>query len=372
MPRDTDERPLKMLDNEIDWRRQIYGLHIPSVRHAKNVSSDSAKDAYRRFSRREPSIPIFSRDWWLDATAGPDFWDVALVRKGGEVIASMPYVCRQRYGLRLIGQPALTQMHGPWYRNSEGRPATKLAYEKELMQALIDQLPDFDHFAQNWHYTRTNWLPFSWNGFHQTTRYTYVLSGIGAIDKLWAGFRHNVRNECNKASRRYKLRVRDDLPLEAFLALNKLPFLRQGMALPYSEAHVRRLDAACAQRGCRKIFIAVDPAGRLHSGLYIVWDDHCAYSLMAGSSSFLRNSGANSLCYWEAIRHAARYVDQFDFAGSMLEPVERFLRGFGAVQIPYFNISKTPSRLLRLRQGLLSLISEKYGGGVPLFERTFY
>ena len=317
------------------------------------------KNVYREFSRSESSIPIFSRDWWLDATAGPECWDVAVVRKGGEVVASMPYVRRQRYGLRLIGQPALTQKHGPWYRASEARPAARLAYEKELMQALIDQLPDFDHFTQNWHYTRTNWLPFSWNGFHQTTRYTYVLNGIGAIDKLWAGFENSTRAECKKAVERYKLRVRDDLPLEAFLALNRLTYRRQGITVPYSDEYVRRIDAACAARGCRMLFIAEDPDGNHHSGNYIVWDEESAYGLMAGSDPAYRNTGANTLCHWEAIKYASNVTKRFDFTGSMIEPVERFLRGFGALQTPYFNISKTPSRLLRARQTLLSVMKDR-------------
>jgi hypothetical protein len=50
--------------------------------------------------------------------------------------------------------------------------------------------------------------------------------------------------------------------------------------------------------------------------------------------------------------------------GSMLEPIERFFRGFGAVQIPYFNITKTPSRMLRLRQGMHSVFNgEQQGKG---------
>jgi hypothetical protein len=36
--------------------------------------------------------------------------------------------------------------------------------------------------------------------------------------------------------------------------------------------------------------------------------------------------------------------------------LKRFFRGFGATQTPYFSISKTPSRLLRARQALQSVI----------------
>lgn len=44
---------------------------------------------------------------------------------------------------------------------------------------------------------------------------------------------------------------------------------------------------------------------------------------------------------WEAIKFASTVSKKFDLEGSMLEPVERFFRGFGTVQKPYFTISKT-------------------------------
>jgi lipid II:glycine glycyltransferase (peptidoglycan interpeptide bridge formation enzyme) len=237
-----------------------------------------------------------------------------------------------------------------------------LANEKELMQQLIDQLPSFDHFIQNWHYGYTNWLPFCWNGFQQTTRYTYVLKDLNETKTVWSRMEDNVRNHCKKASGRFKLQVRDDMPLDAFLKLQEQTFRRQGMTVPTSDEYIRKLDAACAERGCRKFFIAVDPEGQRHAGVYIVWDENSAYGLMAGADPALRSSGANCLCHWEAIKHASQVTQQFDFAGSMMEPVERFFRGFGATQVQYFNISKTPSRLLRIRQTFLSAVNGKYGG----------
>lgn len=109
---------------------------------------------------------------------------------------------------------------------------------------------------------------------------------------------------------------------------------------------MRRLDAACAARGARKIFIAVDKQGYRHAGVYLVWDGQVAYYLMAGSDPKLRTSGASSLCIWDAIRFASGVARTFDFEGSVLEPVERFFRGFGGRPQPYFFVQKTPSRIL--------------------------
>lgn len=326
---------------------------------ANSAPLASAKDAYRKLCEKETSIPIFSRDWWLDATVGPEAWDVAIVKKNAQIVAAMPYVSRRRYWLRVISQPALTPALGPWIRSGDGKPATKLSNEKELMQALIDQLPYFDYFSQTWDCSRTNWQPFFWNGFQQTTKYTYVLTKLGETEKLWSGFDHRAREEIKKASNRFKLRVRDDLPLDDLLALSRMTFQRQGMSPPYSDAFVRRLDAACAERACRKFFIAVDPAGQPHAGGYMVWDENSAYTLFSGANPSLRNSGATSLCRWESIKHAANVTQQFNFTGSMIEAVEQAVRNFGGTQVPYFHISKTPSRLLRMRQGLLSVIRGK-------------
>lgn len=276
-----------------------------------------------------------------------DNWEVALVEKGGEVIASMPYVTSKKYGFKLISQPALTQTQGPWLRRTNAKYAKRLSREKDLMEALIGQLPEYDHFAQNWDYLQTNWLPFYWKGFSQTTRYTYRIEHLDNSDEIWAGLQQNVRTDIKKAANRENLKIRDDLPISDFYALNMMVFQRQGKSIPYSDAFVERIDKAAAAQGCRKIFIAEDDQGRHHAAVYLVWDRNSAYYLMGGSNPELRNSGATSLCMWEAIKFASTVTDAFDFEGSMLEPVERFFRSFGAAQTPYHSVSHTPSKLLQ-------------------------
>jgi hypothetical protein len=86
----------------------------------------------------------------------------------------------------------------------------------------------------------------------------------------------------------------------------------------------------------------------VHCGIYIAYDDNCAYYLISGSDPDYRSSGALSYLLWEAISDASKRVDRFDFEGSMLENVEKFIRGFGAHQKPYHKISKSTSRAIDL------------------------
>ena len=304
-------------------------------------------DKYRTLCANEPSIPLFSQAWWLDATAGEGCWDVVLVEKGDTIVATMPYVVRKRYGLTVLGQPNLTQTLGPWLCETGAKYSNKLGQHKDWLQALVAQLPPFAHFTQNWNWQMGNWLPFYWAGFTQTTRYTYILHKLADEQALWQGLQENIRREIKKAINRFKLVVRDDLSADDFLVLNRMTFARQGMAVPYTDDFVNKLDQACAARQARYILIAEDEQGRCHAGVYIVWDQNSAYYLMGGGDPELRNSGATSLCMWEAIKFARQVTKRFDFEGSMIEPVERFFRAFGAQQTPYFTVSKTPSHILK-------------------------
>lgn len=310
--------------------------------------------AYRKLCSLESSLPIFCHDWWLDAVA-PGRWDVALVEKGGRVVAAMPYAMSRRMGFCIIGQPPLTQVNGPWLAPIGGRVQNRLEIEKDLFNALIDQLPHFDHFSQNWHFEVANWLPFFWRGFRQTTRYTYRLPALNDLDAIWGGFSSNIRGDVRKARDRFSLVLRASPTIEEFLDINAMTFARQGKKLPYSRDLVRRLDTACAERECRRIIIAEDDEGRAHAGAYIVWDENTAYYLIGGGDPALRNSGAASFVMWEAIRFAAGVTRSFDFEGSMIEPVERFFRAFGASQTPYHNVFKTNSRLFFAAQALRSI-----------------
>lgn len=311
----------------------------------------SDKDAYRSLMQEEGvRLPLFCRDWWLDAVCGPEHWDAAVVEQGGQVAAAMPWYARRRLGLTLLVQPPLTRSLGPWVRETDGGPAGTLERQKRLMTELIDRLPPFAHFEQGWHPGVTNWLPFYWKGFSQTTRYTYVLPDLRDEGALWANLRENIRREIRKAEGRHGLTVRSaDSPAQLH-DLNRKTFARQGRAVPYAPETVDSIDRACESRGCRRIWIAEDGEGRAHAGACVVWDEDSAYYLIGGGDPELRTSGATSLCLWHAIRHAAAVTRRFDFEGSMLEPVERFFRAFGARQVPYHLVRKTPSRLWRLRR----------------------
>ena len=291
---------------------------------------------------------IFEQPWWLDAVA-PNAWDAVQVSRGDKVVARLAYVAKKKRGLTALSMPPLTLTLGPWLAPSTAKYANQLSQQKELMTSLIEQLPPCDYFSQYFHHSVTNWLPFYWKGFNQTTRYTYVIEALDDLERVWSQFQNSVRGHIRKAQK--QLVVRTDLDIERFLDINALSFKRQGLDVPYSREVVRRLDAACSKRQARRMFFAEDARGRIHAVLYFVWDKSSTYALMGGADPELRNSGADSLLTWEAIRCAATMAKMFNLAGSMIEPVEHFNRAFGGVQTPYFHVTRFSRRMRFLVAG---------------------
>jgi lipid II:glycine glycyltransferase (peptidoglycan interpeptide bridge formation enzyme) len=310
------------------------------------------KQSYRQFCELEKTIPLFSRDWWMDAVCGEENWDVLLVEKDNEIVASMPYYKKKKYGLTAITQPPLTQTNGIWIKYPPGQKySSRLSYEKEVITEIIEQLQalNVDYYCQNFHYSFTNWQPFYWKGFQQTTRYTYVIDNLTNLDDIFSGFskgcRRNIRRAASEAN------VYETEEIDVFYDINKLVFERQDLDIPYSFEFIKILDQVCKEHNARKIFCAADGTGKLYSVIYVVWDEQSAYLLMSGTDTAVRDSNYKTLLVWEAIKYAVNVTQKFDFEGSMIESVAEYNRQFGAKLKPYYQISKRSPRLKFLSSG---------------------
>ena len=309
----------------------------------------SAKARYRDFCRTAPDVPVFAQAWYLDACATGGEWDVVLAEEKGRVVATLPYFFKRKGPFRYVTMPPFVKWLGP-YLLPDFRG--QLPKEHELLQALIAQLPDFAAFKQNFYPTVTNWLPFYWGNYSQTTYYTYRLHQVRNLKQVQEGLGSGIRRDIRLA--RQKVRVVHNLSLDEFYRVNLFSFTRQSLPAPYSAAQFQRLDAALAAADARQLFFAVDEQNRVHSVAYLIWDTTTAYFLLAGDDPALRASGAGVLLAWEAICYASQVLNLecFDFEGSMLQGVERIRVRFGAVQTPYFFVWKYNSRAFELLEKL--------------------
>lgn len=304
------------------------------------------KEKYRSFCENIDAMSIFSQPWWLDAVAGSN-WDVIIEEKGGQIIAALPYEKAQKKGFDFLRNPILTQHQYLYVEPSKStRYAKILAHQKKIITSLLGKLPKFAVFKLNIHPSFTNWLPFYWLGFEQSTRYTYIIDNLSEVEKVYSNFESKIKTDIKKAEK--LVEVEEARDVELLYQVVEKSFERQGIKTPFSLETVQRIEQACSARNCSKVLLAKDEQGNVHAGIYLIWDKERMYYLLGGGDPNYRNSGATSLLLWHAIQFAATQVKVFDFEGSMMEPVERFVRSFGAVQQPFFTISKVNSRLLKL------------------------
>ena len=151
-------------------------------------------------------VPLHLQPWWLDAVCGGGAnWQIALaVNKGGEVTGALPYFSTRRWGLPVVQMPPFTAYAGPVLRyppQSTFKESSWPAIEHKVLAELIGQLPRVAYFVQHFRPEVTDWLPFYWAGFQQTTRYTYILPDTADLSALYAGLKNTVRTDLKTAAR---------------------------------------------------------------------------------------------------------------------------------------------------------------------------
>lgn len=298
------------------------------------------KQKYREFSEKEKTISIFSKGWWMDVICKEN-WDVIIIEENNEIIGALPYYFKEHNGTKEIRKAVLTQNNGVWIKYPENlKYYTKLSYEKKIMNLIIDKIESLNisKYQQYFHYSITNWLPFYWRGYSQTSRYTYVIEDTTNLETIYNSFNSNVRKNLRKAEK--VLKVKENMNINTFYELNRMTFERQGTSIPYSLELLKRLHSECSRRKVNKIYYCVDKNCEIHSAIYFVWDDESVYYLMSGSDPIKRNSQSQTLLIYEGIKLANILGKKFDFEGSMKENIERFFRQFGPIQKAYHNIYK--------------------------------
>lgn len=290
---------------------------------------------WNTFVDQSPQGDIFCYSWWLEAITKSNF-KILAIYNNNEIIAGIPLALDAQGRVNI---PPLTRTLGVLYKmqdyESERR---KISAERKWLSELLKNISLNDVVQMCMHHTFNDWLPFRWNGFSQTTRYTYILNYENkTANELWINL--DLRNrKIIKKSATYgiKIEITDDFDL--IYHYESLSYERQGLKfeIPYSD--LKFLDDAIRERGNRLIFKATDNSNKVHAVLYVAFNKKSAYALLSGSDPELRNMGGHTLILWEAVRYFSERVAYFNFGGSDIEKIESHLKGFGGTLTPYFHI----------------------------------
>jgi hypothetical protein len=260
---------------------------------------------------------------------------------GNQIIAGIPLYFERHLGIRVCTMPKLTRTWGIVMRPLEGKISAAAARETKILRIFAVELSRYSIFFQAFHPSLSNWLPFYWSGFRQTTRFTYVIDDLSDLSRAWQEMSESARGQVRKAERAGLSAV--PCGIEEVYRCECESFLRQGRRPSHSESLLRRVHNSAKENDSAACFAVVDREGMVYSARLLVWDKNRAYNLVAGADTGLRGSGANSLGVWKAIQFVAQRTRGFDFAGSVIESIARFNRNFGAKQVPYNYVIKAPT-----------------------------
>jgi hypothetical protein len=320
----------------------IFARHLQTA-----IILSNSRDIYQSICQQE-YIPWYAQPWWLDAVVGPDHWNVAIsTDEKDRPNGALPYTFRKRYGISTILLPPLTAHLHIWIRPSaSNRLAYQYAHQQAILQDLVAQLPSVRYFDQQYDGELQNLLPFQWQGYRSTVRYTYQLRDLTETTRIHREMSTSTRNHIRKAR---KQSILQESPTDRDLVrLVRSSMDRKKIPFPFSDDHLFQLLEVLRSQGVLRLYAAEQSTGATIASIAVVQDKRLASYWLSGATAEGLRSGSISFLLWEAIKQAARSVETFDFEGSMVPSVESLFRSFGGERIPYYRIFKGKPRLLEI------------------------
>lgn len=305
------------------------------------------KEKYFEFCTSECSLPLFFQPWWLDAVCKTGQWDVLIYEKNKTILGVYPYFIKRKYKIfETITMPKFTPFLGPYIKYPvEFTNSERAGLEKEIYTTFINTLPEFDYFIQLFNYDFTNWLPFLWKNFKQTTFYSYIIDDISDVEKVKSGFHYSKIKQINKAVR--TLEVKFDLSSEEFYSFHKETLRKQNKNILYDETLFKGVVEA-AYSNCAGKIIYASHENHIFAALFFVWDKKSGYNLISAHDPDHNNSGALDMLVMNAMAFLSDKSKKYDMEGSIVESYEFSFRHFGGRQQPYYQIKKASSPIIKL------------------------
>lgn len=341
----------------------------PGSHYQVRVVKESEWPKWNALVSRSPQGTLFHTTNWLQTTGAPfrvygcyqqdSLVAGMVVEMVGPKIAGHSYFTTSADELRtsggsvghVIGHSASCPYLGVVLPPPSKKYLTTLAQHRRILNSLAAHVRDeFVSVHSRMVPEVIDMQPFIWAGYSIDVRYTFRID-LSDLATAWGNMTDKRRNDIRKAERDGII-VNDQGSMQDLLSLVSGTFQRQGRAARFSELANRR-DQMLRDKNQGRCFIARDRSGDAVAGIYLVWDEKCAYYLMGGYGAAAAHRGAGALAIWEAIRYAGGTLalQQFDILASSNPFIERFIRDFaGRLTVTFMVNYERPSFLRDVRR----------------------
>jgi hypothetical protein len=289
-------------------------------------------DNWNNFVDNSKQGSIFSKTWYLDALQAP--YEILAIEEKGKIIAGIVLAKNE---INTYANPMLDKYLGVLFASKEGNVQKNVSKEYKQMEQLISKLKEIQSFDYYFHPSFQNWIPFSWGGFTQQTRYTYRINNQKSLDEIHASFHGNLKNDIKNAQKE-QVTIKQNISFDELWEQVNKTFIRQGSKSPFKKEKLQYFISELKKREVFVSFGAYNSSGECIAVCGLVHEEKSSYLLLNGIDIEKQVRGANAYMIHESIKHFHSQCNYYDFEGSMLPGVEQFYRRFGGELTPYMRI----------------------------------
>ena len=312
------------------------------------------KQQYRELCTADGPVPVFAKDWWLDAVCPA--WDAVLTKKGDQITGAWAYPMEQKPGVTLMRTPLLCPYLGPTvFYPGDLKAANRDRFEHETISAMIGALPQVQVMNLAMEPGQKQIGLFHKMGATVQVRQTFLLDLATEETAIFQDFKESLRRNIRQGMGEYVVTSgREYLP--HLYKFHETTLKRKKKACAYTLADLEKLMEAVAAHHAGSLWAAIPTTGTGVPAALIwqVCDRHRSYYFMGAQNPDDQDTKAMSTLLWHCIREAKKTGQQvFDFEGSMDSGVERFFGTFGGRRELYPILVKNESVLWRTKEMLL-------------------
>jgi len=273
--------------------------------------------------RQSPSGLPYAYTWYLDSVS--DQWD-GLIADDYEIV--FPLVWRKRFLIHYLFQPFFTQQLGAFSGKN---------LDETILKSLLDAIPSRYCFIE----INVNYLNLvKPSGFEILPRTNLCLALNHPYDKLRSSYHENAQRNIHKAEKR-NLNIRCDLTAGIVIEFFKA---NTGIKIPemgeYNYEHLHKLIDAASQRGMGSAIGVFDESDNLLATGFFVISEKRIINLLPSIDDEGKNAGAGFYLVDHIVKKYAGSGKVLDFEGSMIQPIARFYKSFGAVEQGYWKLRR--------------------------------
>lgn len=271
-----------------------------------------------------PNSKIYGYTWYLDNVA--DEW-MGIVE--GDYQSVFPLVWNDRMlRVKQLYQPYLCQQLGLFTVNVQS---------KERLSQFLKFIPaEFKYWDIALNDGNRNILKLQDYDIEEKVNYQLYLNK--PYEELATAYSTNTKRNLKKA-KKHQLYLTNNINADTFVEALKTAQAVKGVQHPPQLYHAAsRIIWNCLHRGKGVLTAAYDSEKRLCAAIFFMFDGAALINLLNFSTPRGKELGAMTYLLDATIRREAGSVKYIDFEGSAIPGIARFYEGFGAENMPYYQL----------------------------------